>query len=238
MTLDSPCQIQRRTSVKELFKKYQNWCSQAASHFRSRELELLNQNVGISQLQTELEDARLHPKVLYEATQAVLRAKNLTELISEELEGQKELKRPVGDAEEPNQQEARPQEFLLAASYDSRDPRLQHKEAAAGGGAEEDRQSKRQRYDQATPPQDLSWDHPDWAELLGPDYLELLPAPSTTPPPTQATPPQDLPAVTAIPLTLSEEEAASQLEQGATKVAEWVDLLDEDDQSGVQQKEK
>ena len=44
--------------------------------------------------------------------------------------------------------------------------------------------------------------------------------------------------MTAIPLTLSEEESASQLEKRATKVAEWVERLDEDDQSGEQQKEK
>ena len=144
----------------------------------------------------------------------------------------------MGDAVEPTQPEARPQEFLLATSYDSRDPRLLRKEAATGGGAEEDRQPKRQRYEQATPLQDLSWDHPDWAELLGDDHLACLPAPSTTPPLSQQLPPQDLQAVTAFPLTLSEEEAASQLEKRATKVDEWVERLDEDDQSGEQQKEK
>ena len=236
VTLDSPCQIQRKTSVKELYKKYQNWLSQAAGHFKARELELLERSVGITRLQNELEDARLHPRVIFDATQAVLKAKTLTELIEGELEGQKELKRPVGDPEEPTQPVARPQEFLLATSYDSRDPRLQRQEAAAGGGATEDRQHKRQRCEQATQDQDLSWDNPDWAGLLEDEHLAWLPAPST-PPLSQPLAPQDLQDVTAIPLTLSEEETASKLEETATKVAEWVDLeLFEDDVQ--QQKEK
>ena len=120
---------QAKRPIKALYEKYTAWVSQAAQHFKTRHLALLEDKSSLPKLFDEIEDARRHPAITTQVVDKVILSKKVADLASEELKGQKELKRPAGD--ELGQE--KPQEFLGSLSYRNRDPRLQPAAVAAGG---------------------------------------------------------------------------------------------------------